>query len=368
MAVAALLATMPHGARADCYPKYTCQKTFDVLGFTYQFDLSQTCNEHEDYSYTDSANRTYNINICGTAVQNCLPSTYATLYEYGAVVQTWGERPDCPPSNCTDPFTGEQTCCTADCEVLGVGAPYIELLDPDNPVTGGLVMTHHAVRAADQDPYWCPPNPITKEPYERRIKYEIKCQPSALIDIHDVGEWRACVRVVAQGYAKSSLREARPTNHGLTPHLLRCAADACSRMPTVSNVTNDCSYTVHMGSSLACACETDCDGRQCGSDGCGGSCGTCPPGNTCNADDGSCCAPQCVDKNCGFDGCGGQCGPDCPTGYTCSAAQICEKNGHTPTPQPPTGGNGGAWVGGMLIGAILTVGGYFGFLFARKRG
>ncbi len=52
-----------------------------------------------------------------------------------------------------------------------------------------------------------------------------------------------------------------------------------------------------------------CKGKQCGDDGCGGTCGTCEAGTTCNAD-GACvaCTPSCAGKTCGDDGCGGSCG------------------------------------------------------------
>lgn len=52
----------------------------------------------------------------------------------------------------------------------------------------------------------------------------------------------------------------------------------------------------------------DCEGKQCGWDGCYGSCGTCGPGLVCT--DGVCepCVPGCEGKDCGPDGCGGICG------------------------------------------------------------
>ncbi|MDB4938314.1 MAG: Tryptophan synthase alpha chain, partial [Labilithrix sp.] len=52
-----------------------------------------------------------------------------------------------------------------------------------------------------------------------------------------------------------------------------------------------------------------CKNRQCGDDGCGGSCGSCAAGTTCNTD-GACvtCTPSCAGKTCGGDGCGGSCG------------------------------------------------------------
>jgi hypothetical protein len=54
-------------------------------------------------------------------------------------------------------------------------------------------------------------------------------------------------------------------------------------------------------------CEGDCSGKQCGDDGCGSSCGSCGLLETCV--DGECvCRPDCDDRECGPDGCGDTCG------------------------------------------------------------
>jgi MYXO-CTERM domain-containing protein len=82
----------------------------------------------------------------------------------------------------------------------------------------------------------------------------------------------------------------------------------------------DCGFTGADPSGqfpIACAgCTKDCTGKACGDDGCGGSCGTCPAGKSCQA--GACvsCTPNCTGKQCGDDGCGGSCG-------TCPASQVC---------------------------------------------
>ncbi len=113
-------------------------------------------------------------------------------------------------------------------------------------------------------------------------------------------------------------------------------------------------------------CVADCVGKECGDDGCGGSCGTCNTGYSCNAegicildcipqtcqdlgkecevwDDGcggsvdcdgcgagkncnngvceSICVPDCEGKQCGEDGCGGSCG-------VCEDGESCHFNGH----------------------------------------
>lgn len=59
-------------------------------------------------------------------------------------------------------------------------------------------------------------------------------------------------------------------------------------------------------------CVPNCEGRTCGSDGCGGSCGACTGELKCVL--GTCmkiCIPNCADKECGANGCGGTCSPGC---------------------------------------------------------
>ena len=63
-------------------------------------------------------------------------------------------------------------------------------------------------------------------------------------------------------------------------------------------------------------CAPNCDGKECGADGCGSQCGVCANGDdVCVA--GVCvCQPNCMGKQCGDDGCGGDCG-------SCGPGQIC---------------------------------------------
>lgn len=69
-------------------------------------------------------------------------------------------------------------------------------------------------------------------------------------------------------------------------------------------------------------CVPACEGRSCGDDGCGGSCGGCEGGLSC--DDGICvggCVPSCDGSICGDDGCGGSCG-SCQGGFSCEAGDC----------------------------------------------
>jgi hypothetical protein len=121
-------------------------------------------------------------------------------------------------------------------------------------------------------------------------------------------------------------------------------------------------------SSGACMCEPQCQGRQCGDNGCGGSCGSCTGGTKCSSSfqcvgclsssdckssnpcetgtcsggscslnpvdggacngtgtcrNGSCCQPSCVGR-CGGDdnGCGGRCADPC-SGKKCTNGVCC---------------------------------------------
>eukprot|EP01097_Dermamoeba_algensis_P000499 TRINITY_DN1173_c0_g1_i1.p1 TRINITY_DN1173_c0_g1~~TRINITY_DN1173_c0_g1_i1.p1 ORF type:complete len:422 (-),score=107.50 TRINITY_DN1173_c0_g1_i1:162-1427(-) len=69
-----------------------------------------------------------------------------------------------------------------------------------------------------------------------------------------------------------------------------------------------------------CECVPKCAPNQCGDDGCGGKCGACKYGSC--GDDGFCaCIPSCTEGRCGGDGCGGSCG--CYDGLTCNSEGFC---------------------------------------------
>ena len=75
-------------------------------------------------------------------------------------------------------------------------------------------------------------------------------------------------------------------------------------------------------------CLADCEGKECGDDGCGGSCGNCftleggLDNSLCTAEFVcSQCSPDCADKNCGDNGCGGTCGT-CPGDQGCVAGEC----------------------------------------------
>jgi hypothetical protein len=78
--------------------------------------------------------------------------------------------------------------------------------------------------------------------------------------------------------------------------------------------------------NVVSGCSPICTGRQCGSDGCGGSCGNCPAGAVCEVGTGQCLAPKCIGSceaaACGDDGCGASCG-ECAEGKSCTSDRQC---------------------------------------------
>ena len=92
-------------------------------------------------------------------------------------------------------------------------------------------------------------------------------------------------------------------------------------------------------------CVPDCDGIECGDDGCGGACGTCGgPQDLCV--DGLClCQPLCDGLECGDDGCGGACGAcegpqDLCVDGLCACQPLCETPGGDPLECGPDGCGG----------------------------
>ncbi|MBT9556692.1 MAG: hypothetical protein IV100_11720 [Myxococcales bacterium] len=106
------------------------------------------------------------------------------------------------------------------------------------------------------------------------------------------------------------------------PH--QCGNDGCGGTCGTCPGANDyCDYHPFKGTQL-CQCVPQCDGKTCGPDGCGGTCPGCGPFDSCNEATGQCiaCVPQCSGKTCGPDGCGGSCG-SCPEQYACEPNGTC---------------------------------------------
>ncbi len=101
------------------------------------------------------------------------------------------------------------------------------------------------------------------------------------------------------------------------------------------------------------SCLPDCNGRNCGADGCGGSCGACAGTETCSAAGLCVCQPDCAGLQCGSDPvCGTSCG-QCAGGMECVSGQcqepVCQPNcaGRQCGPDPVCGTSCGQCPGDM---------------------
>jgi len=112
-----------------------------------------------------------------------------------------------------------------------------------------------------------------------------------------------------------------PKAEDLFGELLMCLAPVCPGTPPSPVCLLQAGISKCNGPYLAClndaGCVPNCDSKDCGDDGCAGSCGDCPAGLTCK-ENFTCgpCDPSCNDKQCGDDGCGGSCG-ECGGGDAC---------------------------------------------------
>ncbi len=117
-------------------------------------------------------------------------------------------------------------------------------------------------------------------------------------------------------------------------------ADLAGDLPAVEDVQADQAETVEPEDTTPDVCTPDCSWKQCGNDGCDGSCGECQenfycgPGFQCIPFD---CTPECFAKECGWDGCDGSCG-ECQAGHECSDAGMCVCVPHCTSKQCGDGG------------------------------
>ena len=127
----------------------------------------------------------------------------------------------------------------------------------------------------------------------------------------------------------------------------------CAAPPGMSRtlcVVAGAAFLVDAGSSdTAPGCLPACDGRECGPDGCGGSCGECGVGVLCSSSGQCVCTPKCQDKTCGSDGCGGSCG-------TCSPPEVCGTDTCVLGTELPhcTGGSCFVPAGSFIMGSLGT--------------
>jgi hypothetical protein len=130
------------------------------------------------------------------------------------------------------------------------------------------------------------------------------------------GEWRDLFECPA---SQACVDGACQTdgNPGCSCEGKTCGDDGCGNSCGICSASETCEND-QCESAVVCSCA----GAACGVDGCGNSCGTCQGGQRCDA--GTCVTESTCSCNgalCGFDNCGNSCGT-CPNGSNCQAGQC----------------------------------------------
>ena len=203
---------------------------------------------------------------------------------------------DCPWNQCT-PSCGGKQCgddgCGGSCGNCGNDESCVQGSCVGDPACDGI--TYEGCCTNDLVLKWCEDSEIKT----------LECDNSCGWSTNPSQPWYVC-GAQGEGPAEFPLScegECTPQCNGL-----QCGDDGCGGLCGTCDLGSLCQNGI-------CVCQPLCDGVECGPDGCGGTCGTCGPGSTC--DQGSCsCAPSCDNAQCGGDGCGGSCGM-CADGESC---------------------------------------------------
>lgn len=328
--------------------------------------------------------------MCGNTKARCNPPGYAVEYHAGVAIQYFGEPP-APGTNCTDNL-GNAVVCTRDCEVLGIGVPTMKLYHPKNPYMG-VNVTHYGVPSLPSDPFQCPFDPMVRNMCCHHI-FSCGCRGSSLPEEmrkHAGSSGTRSAERSLAAYLPMCLAMHVPLVHNLLllSTLMQTGAPEerqvtivvkCNRKAIVKPIitfageepARSCKYVIVMESFYGCGCEPYCGGRNCGSDGCFGFCGSqqsggaCPKGYSCVEETGVCCAPDCRGRACGGDGCGGSCG-ECSAGSSCNRYQQCVSPSTAPaalpSPLPPVtvsttsgGDKFAAFMGGAVAAGVVGLG------------
>ena len=140
-----------------------------------------------------------------------------------------------------------------------------------------------------------------------------------------------CVALLASGGCQKKSKEGESCASSADCESgFRCLQQTCVALSASgvyqkkSKEGQSCAGAEHCAGDMVCiglkCCQPNCGGKECGDDGCNGSCGKCKFGWQCNANQQ--CFDPCTGKECGDDGYGRSCG-ECKSGWQCNANHQC---------------------------------------------
>lgn len=175
-------------------------------------DLSPLCNSTGDYIIADNLAHTFYAQICGVARQQCVPESWDVYAQFGAVVQTWGSRPECSSSTwqLSECPGLPAVCPSVACKVTASAlVPPNSISVPSDPADGAFTVTYNGSAPTRSDMYRCDFDPNTGTLYPSITTYAFHCDA---------------------------------TLNSTTARLVKVDV----------NVTDDCDHTLHFNTSLAC--------------------------------------------------------------------------------------------------------------------
>jgi len=176
-----------------CFERTKCLYThYDAAGVAWSFDLSTLCKEGGTYTSGADA-QVFSFNVCGNTSVPCSDyvDTGAAYESHGIATQLLQAQRGVNPngclrldnSSCTDWTFGGTACCSHQrCEVISGPFYAFELVDPANPATGGVRITHAGwPDSLKNDNIQCPDQKPGLERL-RQFVLTLECDPTGTID------------------------------------------------------------------------------------------------------------------------------------------------------------------------------------------
>ena len=159
----------------------------------WEYDLSNLCSL-EDYKTIDDVGHEYIFNICRYSNSICLPADcdssigckpYEVIEHKGIAIQFWGTTPPrvpvtLPDEPCyLDSDPNVEVTCSRPCSVIGVGYPFWNIVDDNNPLLG-VSAFWDSLPPDSSDPYQCPEDEYGN-PGFRRVTFQFLCDKNESI-------------------------------------------------------------------------------------------------------------------------------------------------------------------------------------------
>ena len=203
-------ASLSLASASVCFPEYQSifLWTSDDRTLEVTFDLRSLCTVSSngvggpDRSFIvpmPPPNQRFNWTVWytfgGNNTKRCNP-TWGHYNSGGSFIQQWDTwRPSTDPQNIwagkftTDPETGKNVSVDAPCEIIAHSRPDFDLIDPSNPLTGGISLSYQGLPDSVADAFnQCPKDNRWGSNLPRTVTVLMMCDPNGAVnDVTPVG-------------------------------------------------------------------------------------------------------------------------------------------------------------------------------------